>query len=105
MDVLDRIKDDGRPPGVPPRPFQFTLRTMFIVTTVVAVVCSLLIACPPAVRIVSGACLPAHLSGGLRRRGNLRPRLRADVRASADPRDHRHVPACWRFPNGHRMPR
>ncbi len=54
MDVLDRVKDDGRPPGVPPRPFQFTLRTMFIVTTVVAVLCSLLIACPPAVRVIGG---------------------------------------------------
>ena len=38
MDVLDRVKQGGRPSGVPPRPFQFTLRTMFLVTTVVAVV-------------------------------------------------------------------
>ena len=38
MDVLDRVRDDGHPPGAPPRPFQFTLRTMFLVTTVVAVV-------------------------------------------------------------------
>lgn len=38
-------------------PFQFTLQTMLIVTTVLAVACSLLFATTGAVRIVSGVCL------------------------------------------------
>jgi hypothetical protein len=57
------ITPNGEPRATEPRgrPFQFSLRTMFIVTTVVAVLCSGLFAAPGWARILTLLCWASAL--------------------------------------------